>query len=70
MAADSANVELLRVAEFCRRYNVSVRTFYREVNANRLAVKKIGRSTRVPVSAAQAWLDQAPGFQPQAQAAA
>lgn len=68
MSNAAPDVQLLAVAEFCQRYAISVRSFYREVNAGRLRVKKIGRSTRVPVEAAQEWLASAPDYQPQAAA--
>ena len=48
--------ELLTPAEFQALYNISHTTFYREVNANRIAVIKIGRATRITREAANRWL--------------
>lgn len=50
--------ELLTPAEFEAKYNVSHTTFYREVNAGRIPIIKIGRATRVTRSAGEKWLAQ------------
>lgn len=44
------------IPEFCSRYSVSRSTFYREVDANRLQILKVGRRTLVAKSDADAWL--------------
>lgn len=48
--------ELLTPAEFEATYNISHTTFYREVNAKRIRIIKIGRATRVTRQDAEAWL--------------
>lgn len=52
--------KLLTVAEFKDRYKISHSAFYREVKANRLRIRKIGRSTRVAVRDAEAWAESLP----------
>lgn len=52
--------ELLTVAEFKDRYKISHSAFYREVAANRIPIKKIGRATRIALADAEAWADNLP----------
>lgn len=47
--------ELLTVAEFKDRYKISHTTFYREVAAKRIPIRKIGRSTRIALADAEEW---------------
>lgn len=48
--------ELLTPAEFQALYNISHTTFYREVNAKRIAIIKIGRATRITRETGIRWL--------------
>lgn len=48
--------ELLTVAQFKERYQISHTAFYRQVKAGTLRTIKIGASTRVRLADAQAWL--------------
>lgn len=48
--------ELLTVAQFKERYQISHTAFYRQVKAGTLPTVKIGASTRVRLADAQAWL--------------
>ena len=48
--------ELLTVAQFKERYQISHTAFYRQVAANKLRIIKIGASTRVRLADAQSWL--------------
>ena len=50
------NQELLTVAQFKERYQISHTSFYRQVQANKLRIIKIGASTRVRLADAEAWL--------------
>ena len=52
--------ELLTVAEFKSRYRISHSAFYREVAANRIPIRKIGRATRVVLADAEAWASSLP----------
>ena len=52
--------ELLTVGEFKSRYRVSHSQFYREVAANRIPIRKIGRATRVALADAEAWAASLP----------
>ncbi|PEQ10656.1 hypothetical protein B2G71_20930 [Novosphingobium sp. PC22D] len=52
--------ELLTVAEFKDRYKISHSAFYREVAANRIPIRKIGRATRVSLADAEAWAASLP----------
>lgn len=48
------------LAEFCRIYGIGTTKAYEEIRAGRLQVRKVGRRTIVPVSAAEAWLSSLP----------
>lgn len=48
--------ELLTPAEFEATYNISHTTLYREINAGRIRIIKIGRATRITRQDAEAWL--------------
>ena len=52
--------QLLTVAEFKDRYKISHSAFYREVAANRIPIKKIGRATRVALADAETWAASLP----------
>lgn len=52
--------QLLTVAEFKDRYKISHSAFYREVAANRIPIKKIGRSTRIALIDAEKWAANLP----------
>ena len=51
---------LLTVAEFKDRYKCSHSTFYREVAAGRIPLKKMRRASRVAESDAEAWAANLP----------
>jgi excisionase family DNA binding protein len=46
---------MLTVRDLCERYRVSRSTFYREANAGRIRLVKLGRMTRVHVDDAHEW---------------
>ena len=48
--------ELLTVAQFKERYQISHTAFYRQRAAGRLRTIKIGASTRIRIADAEAWL--------------
>ena len=48
--------ELITVAQFKERYQISHTAFYSQVQAGALRTIKIGASTRVRLADAQAWL--------------
>ncbi len=52
--------ELLTVADFCDRYSIGKTSFYREVNAGRLKIRKFGAATRIARIDAEAWADALP----------
>ena len=52
--------QLLTVQEFKDRYCISHSAFYREVAAKRIPIRKIGRSTRISVADAEAWVASLP----------
>ncbi|ANU08455.1 helix-turn-helix transcriptional regulator [Paraurantiacibacter namhicola] len=54
--------ELLTVADFCDRYSIGKSSFYREVNANRLAIRKFGSATRIAREDAEAWAASLPKY--------
>jgi hypothetical protein len=56
----STIMELLTVAEFKGRYKISHSAFYREVAANRIPIRKIGRATRIALADAEKWAASLP----------
>jgi len=52
--------ELLTVAEFKQRYRIGHSTFYREVAAGRIPLRKLGRASRIAVADAESWLASLP----------
>ncbi len=48
--------ELLTVAQFKERYQISHTAFYRQVASKKLPIVKIGASTRVRLADAEVWL--------------
>ena len=52
--------EHLTVREFLDRYKISHSAFYREVAANRIPIRKMGRATRIAVTAAEEWAANLP----------
>jgi len=48
--------ELMRRNSFLEIYQMSTTTFYKEVKAGRLIIKKIGRCTYVTREHAEAWM--------------
>ena len=51
---------LISVSEFKSRFCISHSKFYRECAAGRIAIRKMGRSTRISEADAQAWFDSLP----------
>ena len=47
--------ELMTVGDFLARYSIGRTTFYREVAAKRLKLRKLGTATRIARSDAEAW---------------
>lgn len=58
--------ELLTVREFKDRYKISHTSFYREVAANRIPIRKIGRATRIALADAETWAANLPTQQGEA----
>lgn len=52
--------EFFTVAEFLRRYVCGRTTFYREVAAGRLTIRKLGTATRIARADADAWAESLP----------
>lgn len=48
------------IPEFCARAKISRTQFYAELRAGRIAAKKAGRRTLIPVAVCQAWVDSLP----------
>jgi hypothetical protein len=47
-------------SDFCAAYGIGKTTFYAEVKAGRLHVRKVGRRTLVLASDAEQWADELP----------
>ena len=58
--------ELLSVAEFCDRFSIGKTSFYREVNAGRIKIRKFGSATRIARADALAWMDALPQIEGEA----
>lgn len=54
------SVAALTVNEFCRRYSVSRTTFYDQVKARRLEIRKVGHKSIVLTEEAERWLAALP----------
>ena len=54
------NQEMLTVAQFKERYQISHSAFYRQVKTGKLAIAKIGASTRIRLSDAENWAASLP----------
>ena len=52
--------EMLTVAEFLTRYKCSRTEFYRQVNAGRIPLTKLGNASRVTRKDADAWVASLP----------
>jgi len=52
--------ELMTVGDFLARYSIGRTTFYREVAAGRLKLRKLGSATRVARVDAEAWAERLP----------
>lgn len=52
--------ELITVAEFLSRYSISRTEFYRQVNAGRIRLTKLGSASRVSRKDADDWLASLP----------
>ena len=52
--------ELMTVGDFCARYSIGRTSFYREVGAGRLKLRKFGAASRVARPDAEAWADNLP----------
>jgi len=48
--------QIYRIKDFCENYSISRRSFYREVNANRLHIFKRGGRTYIARDDAEAWM--------------
>jgi hypothetical protein len=58
--------ELMTVGDFLARYSIGRTTFYREVAAKRLKLRKLGSATRIARSDAEAWANGLPVHEGQA----
>lgn len=52
--------ELLTVTDFCVRYSIGRTSFYREVAAQRIRLRKFGSATRIARADAEAWAASLP----------
>lgn len=52
--------ELLTVADFLASYKIGRTSFYREVSAGRIRVRKMGTASRISRTDAEAWVASLP----------
>lgn len=52
--------ELMTVADFLARYSIGRTSFYREVAAGRLKLRKFGSASRIARADAEAWVSCLP----------
>jgi len=60
MTTNDNQPELMTVSDFLSRYSIGRTSFYREVAAGRLAIRKFGTASRVARKDAEAWADNLP----------
>lgn len=53
-------LEMMTVAHFLARYSIGKTSFYREVAANRIRIRKFGTATRIARTDAEAWAASLP----------
>jgi hypothetical protein len=58
--ADPIRAGVLSVNDFCQWAGIGRTAFYAELKAGRLAARKFGRRTIIPISEAEKWLDSLP----------
>ena len=58
--------EMLKVADFCDLYSIGKTSFYREVNAGRLKIRKFGTATRIVRIDAETWAEAHPTIEGEA----
>ena len=58
--SDESKPELLTVSQFLRSYSIGRTSFYREVGAGRLKIRKFGTASRVSRKDAEAWAASLP----------
>ncbi len=52
--------EMMTVTDFLERYSIGKTSFYREVAANRIRIRKFGTATRIARIDAEAWAASLP----------
>jgi len=60
MIPENHKIELMSVNDFLQRYAIGRTSFYREVAAGRLKIRKFGTATRVSRADAEAWMAALP----------
>src|SRR3954453_13533750 len=58
------DAEAFDIASFCQRFRINRTAFYRELDAGRLAAKKVGRRTIIARADALRWLENLPKQRP------
>ena len=53
---------LFSVKEFCEMVGIGRTTLYQEVKAGRIKAKKMGRSTLIPKSELEGFIEEVPSF--------
>lgn len=49
------------ITAFCQQYSIGRTRLYEEIKTGRLQIKKIGRRTIIPASAAESWMESLGG---------
>lgn len=62
----TVNNKLLTIRQACEEYAMSRSSLYREIDAGRLALRKIGKSSRIARDDLDAWLAALPVVQKEA----
>ena len=60
MIPENHKLELMNVNDFLHRYSIGRTSFYREVAAGRLRIRKFGTATRIARTDAEAWMESLP----------
>ncbi len=53
---------LLTIDQFTDQFGIGRTKIYQEIKEGRLAAKKVGRRTFIPLQSAAAWLDNLPDY--------
>lgn len=57
---DCDKLAAMSISRFCKKYDLSENTVYRQIALGNLRAVKVGRKALIPTAAAQAWFESLP----------